>query len=874
MQPKNSQRPFSITGSLTVVFQFVCLFGINQTVFAHTPHHAIDAMRLSPAYQQDSTVFIIVQNTLLRSADRGTSWKQLIHGLDSAHVLSSITVSPRFSRDDTLFVSTDGGGVYASADRGQSFQRFNAGLRDGRVGMLEIVLREEQLVVLAAGSSRGMFVSSLAKADWQRVISDDVQITAIESVGDNGDGYVLAGDATGGVWKSSADLREWQRVFKVDGSTTITALAARRAPGAADTIYIGTDNRGLLRTVDYGLTFDDLSHEWPQRTADCNGRALQQPLPESRVRDITIADRQADMPEIVVSTWHKGVFASEDDGKSWSVRNAGLSCDKQADEPGFQVPQFRDLDAEADQDWFLAGFNGLFRSENFGESWTMLDTMPVSLIRGFDVSVSSTGDHAIAVATYGGGAYVSRNDGRSWSIANHGLRTTRLADLQFSVDGELFALAKERLLVSKDPAEPWNVRSLVYRGWRKRIGAGLERRVGFSPRFGTKLFLSDAERINPWPMQIGLSPDYASDQTIFVGLRSYGVWKTENAGIDWERNWEEPVDYVTTLQVSPDFSNDQTVVAGIRGSGIIISNDAAETWHLASDGFRFMESLHATESPNYINDPPLQRAISDVVLSISPDFAADRTLLAGSSSGLFRSTDAGESWSEAVVTSSQEDVPIRAIAFSPAFRDDGIVVVSLKGRGLFRSIDKGESFAATGEGLLEENHELKFIEFSANFDKNDVIFGASDEAVLMSRDNGVTWAVIDRPVRYEDWRGAGEGPIRFSTGWSRETGAQFSASSQTVSDETGAVSTLVFIGNDFTWLGERCPDCGNAEVLVDGETIVTVDLFSDQKGTAEILTVTDLDNGPHVLQIEVRGTKNDRSGGHRVTIDAISVSGR
>jgi hypothetical protein len=201
-------------------------------------------------------------------------------------------------------------------------------------------------------------------------------------------------------------------------------------------------------------------------------------------------------------------------------------------------------------------------------------------------------------------------------------------------------------------------------------------------------------------------------------------------------------------------------------------------------------------------------------------------------------------------------------------------MVSLKGRGLFRSNDKGVSFAAAGEGLLADNHELKFIEFSADFDKNGVVFGASNEAVLMSGDTGNTWHVIDRPVRYEDWRGAGEGPIRFSAGWSRESGAQFSASTQTASNVTGAEASLGFVGNEFTWLGERCPDCGYASVIVDGEIMASLDLFSEEKKIVEILNVTDLGDGPHWLQINVAETKNERSSGHRLTIDAIDVSGR
>jgi len=845
---------------------------------AHSPHDAIDALRISPDYENDSMLFIVVQNSLLQSTNRGATWKQLVSGLDSPHLLSDIAVSPNFAQDNTLFVSTDGGGVYASPDRGQTWHRFNNGLRQLSIGRLLVSADQDYPAVLAAGSTRGLFVSHTQDAGWQRAISDDVQITALRLVHDNSSTYALAGDSTGGLWKSSADLKSWQRIFKLEDTGAVTSLARWHSPGSIDTLFLGTEKAGLLSTADGGLTFEYLSQSWPDRVEDCRGRKLSKPVKDLHIRDIEIAPTNDNSPDIHVTTWTKAVHVSRDAGKSWEIQGRGISCDPQADQDTSWVPHYRDLEfGDVSQtDWFLAGFNGLFRSEDSGESWVQLETLPVSLIRGFGISPANDSQHALAVTTYGGGAYVSVDQGESWSIANNGLVTTRLADVEFSpdfwTDGWIFSLASERLLSSKQIDMGWTAQSLVYKGWRRRVGSGLERRLGFSPDYGTRLFLSDAERRYLWPMQIELSPAFSTDQTMLVGFRKHGVWKSENAGVDWNRSWDGPIDYVTALQVSPDFPNDGTAFAGIRGSGVYVSHDGAETWHASNAGFQFLEQVQVTKSPNYVVDPPLYRAIKDVLLVISPRFTDDHTIFASSASGLFRSNDGGQLWENLTVASSLNDVPVIALGISPAFGVDDTIVVSFKGRGLYRSTDGGATFESVGQDLLSGNFDLEHLQFSPTYDDDNVIYGATDEVVLKSQDRGDTWSVLDRPVRYENWRGISLGPIIFTGDWTRETGDEFSASTQSVSVTKGARASLNFFGSHVVWRGERGPDGGKAKVLMDGVEVASVNLYSERRSAGvEILSYSALEVGPHNMVIENIEDKSPDSVGFRVSVDAIDL---
>jgi len=188
--------------------------------------------------------------------------------------------------------------------------------------------------------------------------------------------------------------------------------------------------------------------------------------------------------------------------------------------------------------------------------------------------------------------------------------------------------------------------------------------------------------------------------------------------------------------------------------------------------------------------------------------------------------DAGRSWSKLMVSPSLDDVPAIALGVPPAFAVDGVV------------------------------------------------YGATDEILLKSEDEGLTWSIVDRPIRYEDWRGEDHGPIRFEDNWKRQTGQQFSASTQAVADEPGAIAMLNFVGRQITWIGERGPDAGQAKVLVDGDVAAYVDLYSAQRETrSAILDLSELESGPHDILIEVIERQNPAAEGHRVTVDGFDETG-
>ncbi len=103
---------------------------------------------------------------------------------------------------------------------------------------------------------------------------------------------------------------------------------------------------------------------------------------------------------------------------------------------------------------------------------------------------------------------------------------------------------------------------------------------------------------------------------------------------------------------------------------------------LTALGLNHRDLLHRFTSPPPATRDPLRQAVRG--FAVDPTRA--RSLLLGTDDGLYRSTDAGLHWEEAILAVPAEHVV--AIAFDPAV--PGRVYTALEAIGLYRSDDHGE----------------------------------------------------------------------------------------------------------------------------------------------------------------------------------------
>jgi hypothetical protein len=110
----------------------------------------------------------------------------------------------------------------------------------------------------------------------------------------------------------------------------------------------------------------------------------------------------------------------------------------------------------------------------------------------------------------------------------------------------------------------------------------------------------------------------------------------------------------------------------------------------------------------------------------------------------------------------------------------------------------------------------------------------------------------------------------FQGGWTRIASPTFSGGIAMTATRAGVVATMTVTGSKFGWVSARGPTLGIATISVDGGAPVTVDLYSATSLPNSIVYVTPaLAAGTHVIRVIPTGTRNARSTGTRVDVDAI-----
>ena len=348
-------------------------------------------------------------------------------------------------------------------------------------------------------------------------------------------------------------------------------------------------------------------------------------------------------------------------------------------------------------------------------------------------------DRTIFIVT-GDGVSKSTDGGTSWTKLE-GLKAPHASKVllspAYAADRTLFVLADNSLHVSRDGGLTW----------RKLTGAGMAAAAA-------------------------VSPNYAHDRTILAGSLDRGLVKSSDGGENWTSVADMGRNQVEVIAFSPDYAADRTIFIARRVNGLgwnlgndfLKSDDGGKTWHPLS----FARSLRITSvtfSPKYRVDKtifaggesglfksvdagqtwtllsglPGMDNIAEV--AISPDYADDKQLyftrIAGDHfDGLFHSLDAGRTWRRSL-----GDRAVTAVAFSPDFKADATVFVGTT-EGFLRSTNRGGTWRDANKGLSSQ--DIGSIVFSPDFMVDKVIFAATDREIYRSTKTGRDWTRIKR----------------------------------------------------------------------------------------------------------------------------------
>ncbi len=224
-------------------------------------------------------------------------------------------------------------------------------------------------------------------------------------------------------------------------------------------------------------------------------------------------------------------------------------------------------------------------------------------------------------------------------------------------------------------------------------------------------FHAPHDPISAW----AISPDFAHDQTLWVGQNSFGcvlrstdggqTFHTVNSGLDTA--------YVNVLAVSPDYAHDRTIWCS-ELAGVFRSHDGGDRWEQVS----------------------LDLTGTDVVaIAFSPAYATDRTLvLALRRGGLRISSDGGATWQARALP--EKLTPVSVVP-SPGFAQDGALLVVTRPAKVLLSRDRGASFSELrAPPVAEITCVLPADDFATS---GRLWLGTVGEGVLLSEDAGQTW---------------------------------------------------------------------------------------------------------------------------------------
>lgn len=158
-----------------------------------------------------------------------------------------------------------------------------------------------------------------------------------------------------------------------------------------------------------------------------------------------------------------------------------------------------------------------------------------------------------------------------------------------------------------------------------------------------------------------------------------------------------------------------------RASGLYYSDDGGQGWQ-----------------PAYSKvDVALDDALATTAVA-----AHGQDVFAGVKGAVLRSSNGGEDWFTAVLP---PPAPlISALALSPAYEEDGVLVAATAEDGVFVSTDRGGHWMPWNFGLLDLN--VYAVAFSPQFAADQTLYIGTESGIFRSRNGGRAWRAVPFPM--------------------------------------------------------------------------------------------------------------------------------
>lgn len=298
----------------------------------------------------------------------------------------------------------------------------------------------------------------------------------------------------------------------------------------------------------------------------------------------------------------------------------------------------------------LAGGMGslLFRSENAGANWELLDLPKRMLSEVTSILVDpANSDHYLVgmIAAEDAGLFESADRGKTWKpvkdVYGFGVRAVTVAP---SDPSRFVAGTQKGVWLSKDSGKSWS-------------------------------HISDPQNLEMSSIT-AVAFDTKNPDIIYAGT-SHLPWRTMDGGKTWESIHTGMIDDsdVFSIYVNPE---SPTTIFASACSGIYSSDNRGDLWH------KLLGIPNTSRRTHVVRFEPA---------SCCGDPAAPGAVYAGTTTGMFRSLNDGKTWKTLT------DAQVNALAFDPSHVNT--VYVAFEHGGVGKSNDGGQAIEVVNNGFVD-----------------------------------------------------------------------------------------------------------------------------------------------------------------------------
>ena len=648
-----------------------------------------------------------------RNNQGGNDWL-LVGPLNTGGRVTDIALDP--TDDHRFFVGTSVGGIFRTQDGGQSWDPVFDAIGRPSIGNIAIAPSNPQIIYVGTGEANGSATSGAFFGDgmyrsndggdtWENIgLPESHHIGRIVVDPSNPDRVFVA--ATGvlygtsqerGVYRTVDGGNTWERILFLSESTAAIDLVIN--PDNPDILFAAMwertreawqrDYGGLTstvhRTIDGGDTWEQL------------GAAQGLPAPDEQTGRIGLAISDSDPNTLYaryttneITNEFNGLYKTTNSGDSWTLVTLGdlLNVDSRF---GWFFGNIRVNPTNSDEVYVLG--QRLFKTTSSGITWEEVIGMHVD----HHAMEFSKNNSDFILAGNDGGVYASNDNGATWS------KFTNLPITQF-YNIEVDQQNPERLYGGTQDNNTIRTIDAGTNSWESIWGGdgfhvnvdpvdnnfiyvefqfgGLGRSIDGGETFeSAREGIGEDDRRN-WNSPVIISP--FNSQKVYYGSNLLYIsdhsefWTPISPDLTRGQHPSGSLSYGTLTAIAPSYNNLETIYTGSDDGVVSVTFDGGTTWNNISDGL-----------PN--------RYVTSIAISPSNDLVAYATFSGFTALDytphVFKTEDGGQTWTD--ISSNLPSIPVNDIIINSNER----ILFLATDMGVWYSITNGDIWELLGNNL-------------------------------------------------------------------------------------------------------------------------------------------------------------------------------